>query len=191
MDHPSVIILAAGNSERMGKPKHLLPFSEEDTFIEHIIKVYQKTVISKMIVVVNDSFPKQQSLLDNSIQIVVNSNPELGRFHSIRLGLKEVNNTPVFIQNIDNPFVNAGLLMQMQMGLTETDFAVPVYNGKGGHPILFSSQIIHPLINNFSEESNLNVVLKSFKRKDVIVQDPYIHVNINTREEYRKYFLGG
>ena len=77
------------------------------------------------------------------------------------------------------------------MGFTELDFAVPVYGGKGGHPILLSSQLIKPLINDFNPKGHFNQVLKSFQRKDVLVSDPYIAVNINTPEDYRKYFMGG
>ncbi|MCD4697779.1 MAG: NTP transferase domain-containing protein [Bacteroidales bacterium] len=190
MDHPAVIILAAGNSERMGKPKHLLPFSEGENFLEHIIRVYQRFVVSDMVIVINDSAKIQDYQFDEFVKIIVNKNLEPGRFFSVQLGLKELNNTSVFIQNIDNPFVNAGLLIKLMEGLNDEDYAVPLYEGRGGHPVLLSQALIEPLINDFNHNSHFNKVLKSFKRKDVIVNDPYIGVNINTPEDYLKYFGG-
>lgn len=190
IDQPAVIILAAGLSERMGEQKYNLNFSEEETFLEHIIHVYRRFVVSEIMLVVNESTDLESFRNDESIKIVVNKNPEYGRFHSIQLGLKELKNTSVFVQNIDNPFVNPGLLINMHNRLEDGEFAVPVYKDRGGHPVLLSKEIIELLINNFRNNSRFDDVLKSFKRKDVIVNDPYIGVNINTPEDYLKYFSG-
>ncbi len=184
------IILAAGQSSRMGYPKHTLKFSEEETFLDHIIHVYKRFVVSKIVVVVNDSVNLNFLNNDESIKIVVNRHLEFGRFYSIQLGLQEINNDLVYIQNIDNPFVNVGLLMSLQNGLDEAEFAVPVYEGGGGHPVLISPRILEQMVNDFKNNSRFDDVLKSFERKDVIVNDPYIGANINTPEDYKNYFSG-
>lgn len=189
-DQPAVIILAAGMSERMGKQKCNLNFSEEETFLEHIIHIYRRFVVSELVLVVNESVELEAFQDDEKINIVLNDKIEYGRFYSVQLGLKELHNTSVFIQNIDNPFVNAGLLMSLQNGIGLADFAVPVYERKGGHPVLLSSDVIEPIVNGFKCTSHLNEVLKSFNRQDVFVNDPYIGVNINTPEDYQKYFFG-
>jgi len=186
----SCIILAAGQSIRMGKPKYNLNFSEEETFLDHIIHVYKRIGVAEIVLVVNESFDKESSINDESLQIVINKNLEFGRFYSIQLGLKETKNSFVFIQNIDNPFVNPGLLLNLQDGLEEADFTVPVYEEKGGHPVLLSQKMIEPLTNDFNQDDRFDDVLKFFKRRDVIVNDPYIGVNINTPEDYQKYFSG-
>ena len=188
IDQPAVIILAAGLSERMGEQKCNLNFSEEETFLEHIIHVYRRFVVSEIVLVVNKSFNSELYLNDESLKIIVNNNLEYGRFFSIQLGLRELENTSVFIQNIDNPFVNTGLLINLQSGLGDDEFAVPVYESRGGHPILLSTGIIPQVVTNYKSDSHLKSVLESFKRKDVIVNDPYIGVNINTPEDYQKYF---
>ena len=185
------IILAAGQSKRMGKPKYNLNFSEEETFLDHIIHAYRRFVVSEMVLVVNESFNLGSFLSDESLKVVVNRKPEFGRFFSIQLGLQELKkNTPVFIQNVDNPFVNTGLLMSLQNGLSEAEYAVPAYRDRGGHPVLLSPRIIEPMINDFKNNSRFDDVLKSFNRKDVNVNDPYIGVNINTPEDYKRYFSG-
>ena len=185
---PAVVILAAGISERMGKPKHKLVFSGEETFLDHIIRVYRRYGVSEILLVIGESAGWKSFRPDKPIKTVINRNPEYGRFHSIRLGLKELKNIPVFIQNIDNPFVNAGVLVSLKNGLGEEEFAVPVYEGRSGHPVLLSDKIIKSVINDFQSNDRFDEVLKSFKRKDVIVNDPYIGVNINTPEDYKRYF---
>ena len=182
------IILAAGQSNRMGKPKHNLMFSETETFLDHIIRVYKRIGVAQIIVVANEFFTPEIIKNNKFLKIVFNKNPDYGRFYSIQLGLYEIKNTAGFIQNVDNPFVNAGLLMSLQNGLGVADYAVPVYEGRGGHPVLLSPETVKPLINNFKNSSNFKSVLKSFKRKNVIVKDPYIRVNINTPEDYKRYF---
>jgi CTP:molybdopterin cytidylyltransferase MocA len=86
--------------------------------------------------------------------------------------------------------VNAGLLMNLQKGIGLADFAVPVYEKKGGHPVLLAPESINSLLTDFNPSSHFNEVLKSFNRQDVFVNDPYICVNINTPQEYQKYFSG-
>lgn len=189
VNQPAVLILAAGLSERMGTQKCYLNFSEEETFLDHIISVYRRFVVSEIVLVVNESFNSDPFLNDDSLKVVINQKLDYGRFHSIQLGLQEIENTPVFIQNIDNPFVNAGLLMNLHNELGEAEFAVPVYEGRGGHPILLSTGIITHVVNDFKSDSHFKKVLESFKRMDVIVNDPYIGVNINTREDHKRYFL--
>jgi len=189
-NRPAAMILAAGFSERMGKPKHQLRFSLDETFLEHIVKVYKRFVVSDLVVVVNDTAKVKLYEFLESVRVVINQNPEYGRFHSIQLGLKEIENKNVFIQNIDNPFVNAGLLLELYHAIHDADFVVPVHENRGGHPILLSSEITEKVKTDFNKSINFKDVLKSFIRKNVVVNDPYISVNINTPEDYQKYFSG-
>ncbi|MBN2175534.1 MAG: NTP transferase domain-containing protein [Bacteroidales bacterium] len=187
-DRPAVVILAAGLSGRMGVPKHDLRFSEEATFLDHIIRVYQKFMASQIVLVINDRDDFSRYYYEKGLKIVINKHPEFGRFHSIQLGLKEIKDVSVFIQNIDNPFVSPGLLMTLEREIEEAHYAVPVYEGKGGHPVLLSQKIVQKVEENYKKDEQLNNVLKNFDRKDVPMHDPYILVNINTEENYRKYF---
>ena len=190
-ERPGVILLAAGQSDRMGTPKHLLRFSESQTFIEHIVEVYQRFQVSKIVIVVNEKaqiFP-EMFMNPEGIEIIVNKKIELGRFYSVQLGLQSINGN-CFIQNIDNPFINLGLLINLNSELKDSDYSVPVYNNKGGHPILISEKIAKRIVRECDNGSYLNNVLKSFDRKNVLVNDPYIVVNINTADDYQKYFSG-
>jgi CTP:molybdopterin cytidylyltransferase MocA len=187
----SVIILAAGDSARMGKPKHELLFGEGKTFLEHIVLVYKRLGVEELIIVESDkSFILPEMFMQpEGIRGITNHNAAKGRFTSVQLGLKH-SRFDTFIHNVDNPFVNLGLLLSLVMGLKEYDLAVPVFESKGGHPVFVSKKITASICNDFSENEKLNEVFKNFNRIDIPVKDPYVLVNINTIADYNKYFSG-
>jgi len=189
----SCIILAAGLSNRMGKKKPLLQFNDELTFLEKIVSVYKSWGIEKPVVVVNrDVLFKVNQLKSQWLEdckFVLNQYPDYGRFYSIKVGLEKVKyNSPVFIQNVDNPFVNQCILQLLFDQLAKDDFAVPVYKGKGGHPVLLSEKVITDIIAEKEHGLNLRDFLKDYSRQEVEVDDETVLVNINTMEEYGNYF---
>ena len=122
LDHkngkPAVVILAAGKSIRMGKPKPFLLFDQKFTFLEKVISVYKDFGIDKIILVVNDEvnqelMRKYPEVIKMCI-IVINLNLDLGRFYSIKLGLDYAHkNEQVFIQDVDNPFISIEILEKL------------------------------------------------------------------------------
>ena len=119
-----VIILAAGKSGRMGKPKFLLEHVSGETFLHRLITVYQRAGIHEMVVVVNsidfENHSDYFSTLPERVKIIQNPTPEQGRLLSIQLGTGALSgNTPCFIHNIDNPFVENNLLEQLHHSLGE------------------------------------------------------------------------
>jgi molybdenum cofactor cytidylyltransferase len=192
-EKPSCIILAAGNSKRMGIPKSFLRFNEELTFIEHIIDVYNFLGKMKVLLVVNPTFYKDSSRfrinLPASCKIVLNAHPEFGRLYSLKLGLTNVGvKSPVFIQNVDNPFVSKETLLVLQESLPGFEVVVPKINGSTGHPVLIGLQVQKAILSSVDHNLNLRDLLKSFSFTPVRVEDPGVLVNINTKEDYLKYF---
>jgi CTP:molybdopterin cytidylyltransferase MocA len=210
LDHkngkPAVVILAAGKSIRMGKPKPFLLFDQKSTFLEKVINVYKDFGIDKIILVVNDEV--NQELMQKYPEVikmcimVINLNLDLGRFYSIKLGLDYVHkNEPVFIQDVDNPFISIEILEKLLFqartpalpsGRPETDweYFVPQYQGKGGHPVLLADKVIKGIKECQFNDLNFKEFLKLFRKGIVKVDDSSILVNINTPDDYKKYFLG-
>ena len=188
-----VIILAAGLSSRMGVLKPFLKWDKQTTFLEKIILEYKLNSINEIVVVLNNEGYKQIKNeipgIVNSINIIINETPEKGRMSSLKLGLKNLSMpTSCFIQNVDNPFVTKELLNTMNI-ITEPDtYIVPVYQGKGGHPILLGKEIINNISLIDDSISDLRILLKNFKRIEVETNDKNILVNINTLSDYQKYF---
>lgn len=197
MDQPvSVVILAAGKSSRMNYPKLLLPFDDNKKFIEKIIDEYIDAGMKQVVLVVNgDVENKVRAVLSaryqsHFIQVVVNPFPARGRFLSIQLGLKKIKDGLCFLQNIDNPFITGALLAEMIKSKMDSGYVVPAYFNKGGHPVLLSGDIIKYLVLLEGFEYNLRNVLSSFTKVRIGWHDENILANINTRQEYRNYFMG-
>ena len=188
----SVIILAAGFSSRMGSPKFVMKFTKNKTFLDEIIQQYESFGCEKIVVVLNNEgfdYLKDKSVnFSNNVKLVKNRNPEWKRFYSIKLGLKTVSNEyPVFIHNVDNPFVNHEVLEKL-FSSSSTDFVVPSYKNKGGHPILLSNHVVLEILSEKRNNIILSDFLKSFKKTYVTVNNKNILININSKNEYKKHF---
>jgi len=193
MEDLAVIILAGGESRRMEQAKAFLKFDKTKTFVEKIIDTYVKAGINKIILVINAFAIHSEneiiaSHLDKKITIIYNRNPEKGRLYSLNLGLAEMNKSKgCFIQNIDNPFVSSRLLKKM-IPLIKTDsYVSPTFNKRGGHPILISKSICDTISTNDDSSITLRDKLEKFTRI-VMPANEQVLININTVEEYTKYF---
>ncbi len=190
---PSVILLAAGKSERMGFPKFTLRFNEQKTFLEEIVGQFTAFGCPEIVVVVNNEGEKlieqtEMEFPDNTI-IAINPNPELGRFVSIKTGLGFLQNTDlVFLHNIDNPYINEDVLKRLFNNDDNADYYVPVHEDRGGHPILLTGKVVNKIRKCPKVDLSLKEYLKAYRKKVVDVNDPGIIININTLEDYRKVF---
>ena len=189
----SAIILAAGKSERLGFPKLSLRFDKDFTFIERIANQYKEFGCEEIIVIVNEI--GKQYIIKNKLQfpentkIILNKYPDWHRFYSLKIGVKSLSNmTPVFIHNADNPFVNHQVLNELANNIINADYINPEYEGKGGHPIFISEKIVQYIINESEDQLHFKEFLNQYKKLKVPVEDENVLVNINTLEEYRKYF---
>lgn len=199
----SAIILAAGSSSRMKTPKFNLHFSGNMTFIQHITSVLDKAGCKKTVAVLNNEgiehYKKIRGYFIDNVTVVLNSHPEYGRFYSLMTGINELGcRSPVLIHNVDNPFITTNTIKSLLSAVVRADFSYPVYKGKGGHPLLISGTLAKKILNepdhnynhNLNHYLNLNLkeYLKQFNGKAVEVDDEKVLVNINTPEDYRKYF---
>ena len=194
MNNLSVIILAGGSSERMKYPKPFLPFDSQITFIEKIVLEYYNFGCSEVIIVLNKELnlqPRDKNLsnISSKTSIIINKHSDFGRFYSIQLGAKALQNIEqCFIQNVDNPFIDQDLLKEIYSSRVNNGYVVPIYLDKGGHPVLISNNVIKSII----EEKNINInfkeKLKKFNRKSISVESKKLLVNINTIEDYKLHF---
>jgi CTP:molybdopterin cytidylyltransferase MocA len=184
------IILSAGLSERMHSHKALLPFSNDENFLQHISTHYRESGIENPTVVANPGIALRTLAGKlNEHCFIINDFPERGRLYSIQLGLK--NNPGIewcFIQNIDNPFVTKELITQLFELRHSADCITPTFLDKGGHPVLISLNIINHILHLTDFNERLNDVIARFTRFKFPVSDEHILVNINTAEDYKRYF---
>ena len=133
-----VLVLAGGLSERMNYPKPWLQFNKKHTFLEKIIEQYSAFGVNQQVVVLNEKFggsqwTQQLSVIDNHARVILNDKPEKGKSYSIYLGLEHIRDCSyVFIQNIDNPFIDENLLSLLKQNSNYKGYTAPVYEGKRG-----------------------------------------------------------
>jgi molybdenum cofactor cytidylyltransferase len=184
----SVVILAAGNSSRMGSPKAFLEWNQGKSFLEKIAEEYLAFDCNEVIVVLNEEtnqiFVEKNLAISKQIKIAVNRHVDYGRLYSIQCGITQLENSYCFIQNIDNPFVEADLLNELYNLRNENGFVLPVFKGKGGHPVLIGKEIIDFIKKAHTKIEKLNELLKLFKRIEVPSENETVLVNINTEEEF-------
>lgn len=183
----AVIILAAGNSTRMGQDKAFLEFSENQTFIDKILSEYSACNFSKIVIVANNNnFNKLKSYENEKIQVTVNTIDPESRFASIKTGCEKVKNFDfVFLQNIDNPFINKKIIQKLKKNSEPSFITIPRHKNKGGHPIVLNSTCIYEILNQKTYNQNFRTFVKLFPIKNVNFTEKEILININTIEEYK------
>lgn len=195
----SAVILAAGLSGRMGVPKLSLRFRGDASFADQCIRQFVDFGCSQISLVVNEEgfawINRQARDHSLQVQVILNPNPEYGRFFSLQQGLATLSEvSPVFVHNVDNPFVTVNLLKQLQSAWQElclTDpsgknnyYIKPVVGGRGGHPVLLGPGVAGRIRRENNNPESLKSYLANFPAISVPSVDPKVLVNINTLADY-------
>jgi molybdenum cofactor cytidylyltransferase len=170
----------------MGTDKALLDYGNGFSFAEHLIKSYSGYGAQPVVMVVNTML--DLSGFDTSqFDAVLNEHTDWGRSYSIVLGAGRVpKENSCFLHNIDNPFSGNELLNLLLEGNKSDSYVVPVFQGRGGHPVLLGNRIVEYL-QNLDEVPDFREVLKQFNRIEVPFGDERILWNINTPAEYERF----
>ncbi|MHC4170125.1 MAG: nucleotidyltransferase family protein [Planctomycetota bacterium] len=137
------VVLAAGLSRRMGVQKLLLPFGGK-TVIGHIVDQILAGAVDRTYVVVgHESERVRRELSERNVTIVSNPDYESGMLSSVRCGLAALPSEcrAVLVTLGDQPSVTSKLIDQIVRSFDkgEKKILVPFYNGRRGHPVLFST----------------------------------------------------
>jgi molybdenum cofactor cytidylyltransferase len=137
----------------MGVQKLLLPFGGK-TVIAHIVDQLLASTIDEVHAVVGWQAKRiSRELSGRPVSIVNNPNYKSGMLSSVRCGLGELPRQcrAVLVVLGDQPSVSAKLIDQMlqSFAATEKRILVPLYQGKRGHPILFSEFYNNEIITHY------------------------------------------
>jgi len=187
------MILAGGESSRMGYPKHWLLDRNGITFMESLVQTYKAAGCEQIVVIVNgDSchgkWAKYLDDISSFVLVVENTNVDKGRFYSVKLAVEHLTELDfVYLQNVDNPLTNQDLLKLLMDNRLEEGLVIPTFKGKGGHPVLLSANIIKDLKQIKDNSLILRDVLNSYQRNYLPVPWEHVLVNINTPVAYTNY----
>lgn len=194
------MILAAGESSRMGRDKALLPWppraanaSGGDTFLSSAIRLLSPHVDIVLVVAGANAQALAPVVYAQGASLVVNPDPARGQFSSLQVGLQDVLNRgrdAAMITLVDRPPVKpetiATLEAAFEKALRRWKWAVvPEYQGKHGHPILAGREMIEAFL-RAPDSSNARAVehANQAEIEYVTVADPLIVVDVDTPEQY-------
>ena len=188
----SCILLAAGSSTRFGSPKALARLGVESV-IEHILTMLLDTKASEIIVVLGaDANAINTKILKNSgIRIVMNDNYSLGQTSSFKEGLNNLdsNTEGILLLPVDMPFIKKETVNILIEVFLKNPFlmVVPTYEGKKGHPPIFSKRLF-PEFKHLKNDEPLSTVLHKHEAQTLIlpVNDPGVISSFNTTQELKE-----
>jgi len=191
------VILAAGESSRMGRDKALLPW-RDGTFLSAAIRALQPVTELVIVVAGHNEAAVAPMVYADAAFLVVNPNPEGGQFSSLRLGLQEVmdrGRDAAIVTLVDRPAPRVETIEQLKSVFMasgdQTWAVVPEHAGKHGHPIVIGREMIAAFLDAPATSTARDVehALQNHILY-VAVDDPLVAVNVNTEEDFEKLRLG-
>jgi molybdenum cofactor cytidylyltransferase len=194
------LILAAGESSRMGRDKALLPWPpksddvspSDETFLSAAIRSLYEQTDFVLVVVGKNQATLAPVIYARGASLVANPDPSRGQFSSLQLGLQEVLNRgrdAAMIALVDRPPLSVASLKTLRQAFDQTDenvwAVVPEFDGKHGHPYLVGREMIEAFLRMPPNSTARDVEHAHQQHIQYIhVDDPLVAVNINTPEEY-------
>lgn len=197
-----VILLAAGESKRMGQPKALLPW-HGTTLVEHQLFSLTSLGIHNIVVVLGSDAPLIQKTLDKNwpwVKCAYNPRYREGKTTSIKAGLHAGipaedepilgNQAPsIIILGVDQPrsptffrrLIDAHSIRKHQQLIT-----APTYNGRRGHPPIFSASLHKELLELSEDTLGTREIFRRHLDavKEIDINSPEVLLDLNTPEEY-------
>ena len=173
----AAVILSGGASRRMGSPKALLSYQGRP-FLEHLLDVTKHPKIAvRRVVLGADAEPIAKEINLSADEIVINDEWEKGQLSSIHAALRSLplETDGILLLLIDHPLISSALVGELIEAFynSRKPIVLPIYDGRRGHPLIFSSALYDEL---------LGAPLDTGARSVVWAHSSEIHV-VQTSEE--------
>ncbi len=185
------MILAAGESRRMGTPKLLLPFKGK-TMIETLVHEVLRSKSDKTMVVLGAEKEKIERIISPlPVAIVVNTRYEEGMLSSIQSGFEALPDEvdAVLVCLGDQPLIPFFVLDKLIEAYKDTKKGIilPIYKKSRGHPILIDLKYKNE-IKRISPDIGLRALVHDHPQDvmEVVVDAPQILKDIDKPEDYMR-----
>ncbi len=185
----AAILLAGGESTRMGIPKPLLPWDGQ-TLIEYQLSQLREAGCDPVIVVLGHEADQVRPLVHKAgARAVINELYREERASSVRVGAAALgeDTEEVIVLNVDQPRP-ASVVRRLleEHASSPAVIAVPVFRGKRGHPVLFDRSLIPELRQVREATEGLRAVIQAHKADvlGVAFDSPVVLLDLNRPEEY-------
>jgi len=194
------IILAAGDSSRMGRDKALLPWPPSvagqrpstETFLSAAIRALSLATEFVVVVTGKNAEALAPVVYAEGASLVVNPDPGRGQFSSLQVGLREVLNRgrdAAMVTLVDRPPVGAATLQALHDAFESSEqniwLVIPEFSSKHGHPYLLGREMIEVFLRVPATSIARDIEHEHQQHIQYVhVDDPLVVLNINTPEEY-------
>jgi CTP:molybdopterin cytidylyltransferase MocA len=185
------IVLAAGASTRMGRPKALL-LARGRTFIRTILDVLREAGLPDAVVVVRPTHDEVIAEVGASGfgRTVVNPRADEGQLSSLIAGLNAIDEPGVdaaLVTLVDVPLVTASAIRELlaRTAISTAPILRAVHHGAHGHPVVFKREIFAGL-RAADPAEGAKAVVRATRVEDVETGDPAVLEDIDTPEDYER-----
>ena len=189
------IVLAAGKSTRMGRPKAALLLRGGDTFITRIVRTFKSAGVEDVVIVVGhdaNAVVEAFGASDLDARFVENPDYEQGQLSSLLAGLKVVDRPGVvaaLMTLVDVPLVSPATIRAVvdRYRVTHARVGRPVRGSEHGHPVLIDRALFDP-IRRADPAVGAKAVIRAnvSAAGDVSVDDAGAFADADTPEDYER-----
>lgn len=144
MESVSAILLAAGQSKRMGRLKQLMPLGNSTILEQSLANLLGSQITDVVVVLGYRAEELTKRLSGQPVKIVVNPVYRQGMGSSIAAGLKFVDSqAPAVMLTLgDQPYVDSPTINRLIEAFQNNNrgIIIPTYKGKRGHPLIFAKK---------------------------------------------------
>ena len=188
----SAILLAAGESKRMDKPKQLMPLGKT-TILEQTIDNLLGSRVSEVIVVLGYRAEEaMKKIAVKPIKITINPAYHRGMSTSIVTGLNLVDDRAqaVMLALADQPFIDSPTINRLveEFFSHNKGIAIPVYRGRRGHPVIFAIKYKEELLELTGDVGGRQIIRQHPDDiLEVAVNSESIITDIDTTSDYQSH----
>jgi len=186
------VVLAAGESSRMGRDKPLLEYRGK-AFLENIIAALRGAGVQRIVVVLGHNAESIKQHVDlSAVEVIVNHDYRRGQTSSLQAGLQALaGNEPVgvLICLVDHPAISADTLLKLihRFRSARKPIVIPQMQGKHGHPVLISRELFGEIAALGPDQGADKVIHRYHSQTEFVeVTDPGILLDVDDPESYRK-----
>jgi len=191
---PAGMILAAGESSRMGRDKALLDY-RGSTFLNHLISLFLSRLIPVVVVLGHNAPAIRAAIAAGSatesadLRVVINDRYKLGMLSSLQAGIRALppGAPGALFTLVDHPAVQGSTLDQLIEAFARGDapLVIPRYQAKRGHPVAASRAILEEILALPAEASAKDVIhAHRSETRFLDVDDPGVITDVDSPPDY-------
>ncbi|MBU7577888.1 MAG: nucleotidyltransferase family protein [Flavihumibacter sp.] len=189
--HCAIVILAAGQSSRLGEAKQLLPYKGKSLLVQAVDTAVATGLRPVVVVLGARNEMMKQELTDKEVVIVLNEQWEEGMGSSLRCGLQKAQQVApetegVIFMVCDQPYVSPDLLLQLikTSEVSLKPIVASSYGEQSGTPAFFSNKLF-PALLEIKGDTGARKLIKQYAEEVATIPFPEGSIDIDTPSDYQ------